>query len=105
MVIIFWYNCHEFLKVIKKIYLFIFLGYKDKKEAKPEPPAPRPTPHLPALETNGSSSPHSFPPSMELPPLPLPHSLSPSVTPAINGVMEPPQPFPSSALSPPSFLL
>jgi hypothetical protein len=56
-------------------------------------------PHLPALETAGSSSPHSFPPSMEPPPLPLPHSLSPSITPAIIGVMEPPQPFPSSAPS------
>jgi hypothetical protein len=54
-----------------KIYLFIFLGYKEKK-VKPEPPGPCPTPHLPTLETTGSFSPHSFPPSMELPPLPLP---------------------------------
>jgi hypothetical protein len=37
---------------------------------------------------------------MESPALPLPHSLSPSVTPAINGVMEPPQPFLSPAPSP-----
>jgi hypothetical protein len=56
----FWYNYHEFLKVTKNIFIYIF-GYKDKKRSQTRTAWSCSTPHLPALEIATSSSPNSFP--------------------------------------------